>query len=146
MSMIKEIYADTCYSKEDDNTMIPVLHFYMEIRRPLSTAEINLYYNPKIDEWYGDVLAYGEWYDMDEEEVKEYRTILDKYKNLIYARISITEFLQYCYENKLMNQGYTFISIDDKKYVGIDSDCNDWYCEYFDTLHECLNWLVGIVW
>ena len=45
-----------------------------------STKEYSLSYIPKLDKWVGDVIAYGGWFDLDEEEILELRSAynLDK--------------------------------------------------------------------
>lgn len=37
------------------------------------TKEYSLAYIPKLDEWRGDVIAYGEWVDIDQEEITDLR-------------------------------------------------------------------------
>lgn len=38
-----------------------------------STKEYSLAYIPELDEWRGDVIAYGEWVDIDQVEIADLR-------------------------------------------------------------------------
>ena len=56
----------------------------------LSTREITIYHelgiHPTRNEWRGDMIAFGEWWDLDEEEVEQARKFLEERGYLKHER------------------------------------------------------------
>lgn len=54
----------------------------LKTRYGLSTREITIYHelglHPTRNEWRGDMIAFGEWWDLDEEEVEQARKFLEE--------------------------------------------------------------------
>lgn len=55
-----------------------------------STKEYSLAYVPELDEWHGDVIAYGEWVDIDKEEIADLRSryCLDRLSSANWRRFA----------------------------------------------------------
>lgn len=49
-----------------------------------TTKEFSLTYVPETDEWFGDVIAYGSWLDLDSDEIRRLRSYygLDEFMEL----------------------------------------------------------------
>ena len=78
----------------DDRTEVEKYTFYrtseeylmdiydLKTRYGLSTREITIYHelglNPTRNKWRGDMIAFGEWWDLDEEEVEQARKFLEE--------------------------------------------------------------------
>ena len=54
----------------------------LKTRYGLSTREITIYHelglHPTRNKWRGDMIAFGEWWDLDEEEVEQARKFLEE--------------------------------------------------------------------
>ena len=54
----------------------------LKTRYGLSTREITIYHelglHPTCNKWRGDMIAFGEWWDLDEEEVEQARKFLEE--------------------------------------------------------------------
>lgn len=60
-----------------------LLYIYdLKTRYGLSTREITIYHelglHPTRNKWRGDMIAFGEWWDLDEEEVEQARKFLEE--------------------------------------------------------------------
>lgn len=64
--------------------------YELKTRYGLSTREINIYHeiglNPTRNKWRGDMIAFGEWRDLDEEEVEQARKFLEERGYLKHER------------------------------------------------------------
>lgn len=73
-----------------------LLYIYdLKTRYGLSTREITIYHelglHPTRNKWRGDMIAFGEWWDLDEEEVEQARKFLDERGYLKYERCNIDD-------------------------------------------------------
>ena len=54
--------------------------YELKTRYGLSTREITIYHelglNPTRNKWRGDMIAFGEWWDLDEEEIEQVKQFL----------------------------------------------------------------------
>lgn len=56
---------------KDDPTFVTYETYYVISRYGCSTREVSLYKDSKDDKWTGDIIEFGEWYDLDDEDVAE---------------------------------------------------------------------------
>ena len=78
----------------DDRTEVEKYTFYraneeylmdiyeLKTRYGLSTREVTVYHelglHPTRNKWSGDIIAFGEWWDLDEEEVEQVKQFLEE--------------------------------------------------------------------
>lgn len=52
--------------------------YELKTRYGCSTREVTLYHDLDLHKWSGDMIAFGEWWDLDEEEVEQARKFLEE--------------------------------------------------------------------
>lgn len=62
--------------------------YELKTRYGLSTREVTVYHelglHPTRNEWHGDMIAFGEWLDLDEEEIEQVKLFLEEKGYLSY--------------------------------------------------------------
>ena len=58
---------------------VPYIDLYMvEMYSGLSTREINLYHGLMDDVWYGDVIEFGEWRNLEPDEIEQIKQYIEE--------------------------------------------------------------------
>lgn len=53
--------------------------YYITQKHGLSAREISLYKDSIDNKWHGDIIAFGEWWDLDREDVKRVLEFLEEW-------------------------------------------------------------------
>lgn len=134
-----KITADVQY--QNSYPAVPILTFCIEYTDFLGKIEADIQYNPKENIWSAGLSRYcGTYEQLEQNDIEMLQRIINS-KPYIYASNKVVNFFQYCFENKIDNLGYNFISIEDGKYVVIATEHEDYYVEEFSSLYDSFKYL-----